>query len=98
MAYLTIMKSLRKYMRKIRNDLQKIVQNKNKSVSDALHLFSKIDECISFSMSGSGPSCYGLFDNYEIAKKVYDKNRKLFVNSGYDSWMCEFQTEGIRIL
>ena len=83
---------------KIRNDLQKIVQNENKSVSDALTLFSQIEECICFSMSGSGPSCYGLFNNYEIAKKVYEKNKKLFISYGYDSWLCEFQNKGIKIL
>ena len=83
---------------KIKNDLQKIVQNENKSVSNALHLFSQIEECISFSMSGSGPSCYGLFDNYEVAKKVYEKNKKLFLSFGYNSWLCEFQNEGIRFL
>jgi len=83
---------------KIRNDLQKIVQNENKSVSDALTLFSKIEECISYSMSGSGPSCYGLFDDYEIAMNVYKKNKKLFLSYGYDSWLCEFKSEGIKIL
>ena len=49
-------------------------------------------------MSGSGPSCYGLFDNYEIAKKVYEKNKKLFTSFGYNSWLCEFQNKGIKIL
>ena len=83
---------------KIRNDLQKIVENENKSVSKALNLFSQIEECLSFSMSGSGPSCYGLFDNYENAKKVYEKNKKLFLSFGYNSWLCEFQSEGIKIL
>ena len=83
---------------KIRNDLQKIVQNENKSVDDALKIFSQIEECICFSMSGSGPSCYGLFDNYDIAKKVYEKNQKLFLSYGYNSWFCEFQGEGIKIL
>ena len=83
---------------KIINDLQKIVQNENQSVCDALNLFSQIKECISFSMSGSGPSCYGLFDNYEIAKEVYKKNQKLFLSYGYNSWLCEFQSEGIKIL
>ncbi len=83
---------------KIRNDLQKIVQNENKSVSDALALFSQIEECICFSMSGSGPSCYGLFNNYEIAKKVYENNKRIFLSYGYDSWLCEFQSKGIKIL
>ena len=83
---------------KIRNDLQKIVQNENKSVSNALYLFSQIKECICFSMSGSGPSCYGLFDNYEIAKKIYEKNKKLFLNFGYNSWLCKFKSDGIKFL
>ena len=83
---------------KIRNDLQKIVQKENKSVSDALTLFSQIEECISFSMSGSGPSCYGLFDNYEKAKNVFEKNKKSFLSLGFNSWLCEFQSEGIKIL
>ena len=83
---------------KIRNDLQKIVQNENKSVSNALYLFSQIKECICFSMSGSGPSCYGLFDNYEIAKKIYEKNKKLFLNFGYNSWLCKFKGDGIKFL
>ena len=83
---------------KIRNDLQKIVQNENKSVSNALYLFSQIKECICFSMSGSGPSCYGLFDNYEIAKKIYEKNKKLFLNFGYNSWLCKFKRDGIKFL
>ena len=80
---------------KIRNDLQKVVQNEDKSVSDALHLLSQIKECISFSMSGSGPSCYGLFDNYDIAKMVFEKNKKLFLSFGFNSWLCEFQNGGI---
>ena len=83
---------------KIKNDLQKLVQNENKSVSNALNLLSQIEECICFSMSGSGPSCYGLFDNYEVAKKVYEKNNKLFLSHGYDTWLCEFQSKGIKIL
>ena len=83
---------------KIRNDLQKLVQNENKSVSKALSLLSQIEECIGFSMSGSGPSCYGLFDNYEIAEKIYEENKKLFLSFGYNSWLCEFQNEGIKFL
>ena len=83
---------------KIKNDLQKIVKNENESVCNALNLFSQFQECICFSMSGSGPSCYGLFNNYEIAKKVYEKNKKLFLSYGYDSWLCEFQSKGIKIL
>ena len=83
---------------KIRNDLQNIVKNENKSVYDALNLFSQVEECIGFSMSGSGPTCYGLFDNYEVAKKVFEKNKKLFLSFGYNCWLCKFQSEGVKIV
>ena len=49
-------------------------------------------------MSGSGPSCYGLFDNYEIAKKIYEKNKNIFFNYGYNSWLCKFKSDGITFL
>ena len=82
----------------IKNDLQKIMKNENKSVNDALNIFSKIKECLCFSMSGSGPSCFAIFKNYQVAKKVYDKNKELFLEYGFDSWLCDFISNGITII
>ena len=83
---------------KIKNDLQKIVKNENESVCNALNLFSQFQECICFSMSGSGPSCYGLFDTYEKAKNVFDANQQLFLSYGFNSWVCQFQNKGIEVI
>ena len=83
---------------KIKNDLQKIVQKENKSVRDALELFSNIKDCLCFSMSGSGPSCYAIFNNYENAKRVYEKNKELFLKFGFNSWLCNFKSKGITII
>ena len=82
----------------IRNDLQKIVQNENKSVNDALSIFSRINECLCFAMSGSGPSCYAIFKNHENAKIVYEKNKKLFKEFGFNAWLCQFLESGINII
>tara|TARA_B100000963_G_scaffold232003_1_gene202587 strand:+ start:2734 stop:3669 length:936 start_codon:yes stop_codon:yes gene_type:complete len=82
----------------IKNDLEIIVKSENKSVNDALNLFSEIKECLCFSMSGSGPTCYGVFDNYEIAKFVYEKNKEVFAKFGFDAWLCEFLGEGVKFL
>ncbi len=83
---------------KIKNDLQIIVQNENNSVKNALNIFSKIDDCLCYSMSGSGPSCYAIFENYIIAKKVYEENKEIFSKLGFNSWICEFLSEGITII
>ena len=83
---------------KIKNDLQKIVQKEDKSVYHAIHILSKIKECLCFSMSGSGPSCYAIFDSYEKAKLVYDQHREIFLKYGLNSWLSKFITKGITII
>ncbi len=83
---------------KIKNDLQKIVENENKSVIDALSILSSLKDNLCVSMSGSGPSCYGLFENYEKAKKVYDDNKELFRKYGFNSWVCNFLNQGVSFI
>jgi len=83
---------------KIRNDLQKIVEKENNSVKKALSILSKIDDVKAFSMSGSGPSCYAIFENIEIARKNYDDNIALFKQYGFDVWICNFLNNGIQII
>tara|TARA_Y100001933_G_scaffold41373_1_gene38121 strand:- start:51 stop:989 length:939 start_codon:yes stop_codon:yes gene_type:complete len=79
----------------IQNDLQKIVLKENKSVNKALNLLSGINDSLSISMSGSGPSCYAIFDNFQIAKKNYDDNIEIFNKCGFDAWICKFINNGI---
>jgi len=79
----------------IKNDLQLVVENENDSVNQALYLLSKLENCLTFSMSGSGPTCFALFKNLETAKKELNANYKLFKNKGYDSWVCTFLEKGI---
>ena len=82
----------------IKNDLQLVVENENYSVKQALNLLSKLDNCLTFSMSGSGPTCFALFNNVETAKKELTANYKLFRNKGYDSWVCTFLQKGITFI
>ena len=46
-------------------------------------------------MSGSGPTCFGLFKNVDTAKDALTKNYKLFKNHGFDSWVCKLLNKGI---
>ncbi len=82
----------------IKNDLQLVVENENNSVKQALYLLSKLENCLTFSMSGSGPTCFAIFKDVETAKKELTANYKLFKDKGYDSWVCTFLEKGITFI
>ena len=85
-------------MIKIKNDLQVIVEKNNDSVKDALYLLSNLQNCFSFSMSGSGPTCYALFKDMNKANEAYEQNHKIFSNKGFDAWVCKLINSGITII
>ncbi len=82
----------------IKNDLQRIVECEVKSVSDSLNILSEIKDKLCFSMSGSGPTCFAVVDNYENAKAIYNENKEMFSNFGLDSWICNFYNRGVTII
>ena len=83
---------------KVKNDLQVIVEKENDSVKKALYLLSNLQNCFSFSMSGSGPTCFALFKNINIATEVFDQNHKMFNNNGFEAWVCKLINSGITFL
>ncbi len=83
---------------KIKNDLQLIVEEENASVKKALDILSNLKNCFSFSMSGSGPTCFALFKDINIANDVFEQNKKLFNKYGYEVWVCKFINSGITFL
>ena len=83
---------------KVKNDLQVIVEKENDSVKKALHLLSNLKNCFSFSMSGSGPTCFALFKNINIATEVFEQNHKMFNNNGFEAWVCKLINNGITFL
>ncbi len=85
-------------MIKVKNDLQVIVEKENDSVRQALYLLSNLENCFSFSMSGSGPTCFALFKDIKKANEVFKKNQKMFNNIGFDAWVCKFINSGITFL
>ena len=78
--------------------MQLVVENENDSVKQALYLLSKLENCLTFSMSGSGPTCFALFKDIETAKKELTANSQLFKDKGYDSWVCTFLEKGITFI
>jgi len=79
----------------IKNDLQSVVEKENDSVKQALYLLSNLKNCLTYSMSGSGPTCFAIFKNVDTAKKELKANYKLFKDKGYDSWVCTLLENGI---
>jgi len=82
----------------IKNDLQLVVEKENDSVKQALYLLSTLKNCLTYSMSGSGPTCFALFKDVETAKKELNSNYKLFKEKGYDSWVCTLLEKGITFI
>ena len=85
-------------MIKVKNDLQVIVEKENDSVRHALYLLSNLQNCLSFSMSGSGPTCFALFKDINIASEVFEKNHKIFNKNGFEAWVCKLINSGITFL
>jgi len=78
----------------LRNDLQTVIVPINESVSKALSLLSQVNNVINYSMSGSGPTCFALFDDYQIAKDEFLRNKNIFKENGFDSWCSNFVCMG----
>ena len=46
-------------------------------------------------MSGSGPTCFALFKDINKATEVFEKNKKIFNDNGFDAWVCKLINSGI---
>ena len=79
----------------IRNDLQKIVETEVKAVEKSLKALTNLPGHLAVSMSGSGPSCFALYSNYNEAKEVFDKYRKSLQELGLEVWCCPFRSNGV---
>ena len=65
-------------IKKDRNDLQKIVEKKYTKVSRLIIFLSKQKGCLFSRMTGSGSSCYGVFNNIKTARLALTKIKRKF--------------------
>ena len=82
----------------IKNDLQKVVEKENYSVKTALTILSDLKNCLSYAMSGSGPTCFALFKDVDAADEALIENKKLFKDYGFESWVCKLLDSGVTFL
>ena len=79
----------------IQNDLQKIVCPMAPEVEKSLKLLSGLPGSRLVSMSGSGPSCFALFPNYDEANKVLKEHFNEFERAGLSAWACSMMSNGV---
>jgi len=48
-------------------------------------------------MSGSGPSCFALFENYKQANKVLKEHVNEFERAGLSAWACSMKSNGVQL-
>ncbi|WP_269616932.1 4-(cytidine 5'-diphospho)-2-C-methyl-D-erythritol kinase [Prochlorococcus marinus] len=81
----------------IQNDLQKTVCPMAPEVKKSLKILSRIPGSRLVSMSGSGPSCFALFKNYDDAKKMLKNHVNDFERAGLSAWACSMKSNGVQL-
>ena len=90
-------KSLLVNRKEIQNDLQKTVFPMSPEVEKSLKILSGLPGSRLVSMSGSGPSCFALFPNYEYANKVLKDHIDEFERAGLTAWACSMMANGVQL-
>ncbi len=83
--------------KEIQNDLQKCVRPMTPEVEKSLNILSRLPYSRLVSMSGSGPSCFALFQSYDQAKKVFNENVNEFKRAGLSAWVCSMMSNGVQL-
>ena len=81
----------------IQNDLQKTVCPMAPEVEKSLKILSDLPGSRLVSMSGSGPSCFALFPNYDYANKVLKEHFNVFERAGLSAWACSMMSNGVQL-
>jgi len=83
--------------KEIKNDLQKTVCPMAPEVKKSLKILSDLPGSRLVAMSGSGPSCFALFPNYDVANKVLKENYVEFEKAGLSAWACSMMSNGVQL-
>ena len=83
--------------KEVQNDLQKVVCPMSPEVEKSLNILSRLPDSRLVSMSGSGPSCFALFENYKQANKVLKEHVNEFEKAGLSAWACSMKSNGVQL-
>ena len=71
--------------------MQEVVEPVTPAVINGLIFLSSLKGALSVAMSGSGPSCFALFSDYESTLSALEQNRGNLEEYGLQAWCCGFQ-------
>ncbi len=81
----------------LRNDLQHVVSSATPSVRLALDLLGGLPGNLGVAMSGSGPSCFALFPDFDTAQSLLFTHQSRLKAVGLNSWCCALTQKGVQI-
>ena len=81
----------------LRNDLQAVVAPQTPSVRTALSLLEALPGQLRVAMSGSGPSCFALFPDFNTAEQARLHASAQFEAEGLQSWSCSLLPFGVKL-
>ena len=77
------------YMKLHKNDLQPVAEQIEPAVKSVLEELSSLDRCLIARMSGSGATCFGLFDDITVAQSAASD-----IEKRYQNWWVQSGTLG----
>jgi len=84
----------------LRNDLQLVVEPEVASVQQGLALLRQLDgptAPLAVAMSGSGPTCFALFDSLARAQAAQQQLDPHLIDAGFEAWSCGFVPTGVSL-
>lgn len=82
----------------LRNDLQTVVAPEQESVRGGLALLQRIEQALAVVMSGSGPSLFALFADFEQAAAAHRQWEPSLLEEGFESWCCHCIDSGASLV
>jgi len=82
---------------RLRNDLQAVVEPEVESVRDGLALLRAEGTAELLAMSGSGPSCFALYDDLTLARQAAARLAPQLAEAGFEHWCCRLLDHGVRL-
>ena len=81
----------------LRNDLQAVVEPEVESVRHGLALLRAEGQARLVAMSGSGPTCFALYDDLRLAQEAGERLRPQLAAAGFEHWCCRLLDHGVRV-
>ena len=81
----------------LRNDLQPVVAPETPAVEIGLQLLHTLPDALAVAMSGSGPSCFALYQSFRACEQARSRLEQDLEQAGLLAWCCRLRPFGAKI-